>query len=205
MEPMEEEAPTPVQLASCVVVGRFNPAILTPEWLVAQKILPEGEVEIGQSFGSALLQCRLAGFMWLATLGKLEVHSEAPNSDPGEFAAKILELLPHTPIRAVGNNFAVGLPMGAGKSLFPLISCSLAERLRTPEHEMLSVSTTLALSHEKEAIIRITLEAEQGEVGAVSFNFHRDCASALAGAEAARKWTADRSEARRLLLEKIVP
>jgi hypothetical protein len=200
-----EEAPPTVQVASCVAVGRFNPAILTPDWLIAQGILPDGEVEIGQPLGSAILQFRAAGFMWYASLNKLQVHSEGIDSDPGVFVSQVLEKLPHTPVRAVGNNFAIALPPGAGKSLFPLIACSLVDRLTTPQHEVLLVSTTLTLSHENEALIKVSLEAEQGEVVAASFNFHRDCASATAGVEAARKWTTDRDEARRLLLEKIVP
>jgi hypothetical protein len=200
---MEEVFPETVQLASCVAVGRFNPAILTPPWLIEQEILTNSEAEIGQPLGSSILQFRAAGFMWQASLNKLEVHAESPDSDPGEFVAQVLEKLPHTPIRAVGNNFAIAVPPQAGKGLFSLIACSLADRLTTPEHEVLLVSTTLALSHEKEAI-KITLEAEQGEVAAVSFNFHRDCASTTAGAEAARKWKADRDEARRLLLERIL-
>lgn len=193
------EGPADIQMASCVALGRFNPAILNPPWLVSQGILPDGETEISQPLGSATLQFRSAGYMWQASLNRLDVHAEDAHADPGAFMAQVLEKLPHTPLRGIGNNFAVAIPAGAGKNLFPLVTCSLGDLLATPEHELLAISATLALSHEKEAIIKITLDAEQGDVSGISFNFHRDCVSAAAGIEAAMKWSADREEARRLL------
>lgn len=199
---MEEGSAIP--LASCVAVGRFNPAILTPAWMVKEGILPDDEAEIGQMMGGGTLQFRLAGYMWQPSLSKLEVHAEGANLDPGEFVSQVLNRLPHTPLRGVGNNFALALGGTPGKQLYPLIQCPLVKLLATEEHENLALSATLALSHEKEAIIRVTLDADQEEVVGLSFNFHRDCTSASAGAEAARKWTADREEARRLL-EKILP
>lgn len=192
------EATALSQTATCVAVGRFNPAIVVPAWIVKEGILPDGETEIGQALGGAMLQFRMQGLMWQASLNKLEAHAESKDVDPGEFVARVLDKLPHTPIRAVGNNFAWELSEDQGRGLYPVMQCSLVAAISAPTQESLSQSVTLAVAHEGESIMRLTLDAESSQVASISFNFHRDCGSAVAGAAAARCWSADRAEARRV-------
>lgn len=194
----EQAAQEIVQTASCVVIGRFNPAILTPAWIIKEGILPAGETEVGQGVGGNVA-FRLAGILWQPTLTKLEVHTDTEGSDPGTFVAEVLSRLPHTPIRAVGNNFTTELPTEFGTRLYPLVSCPLVNVLASPEHDNLAESVTLTLSHQGEAIVRVTLEVEQSVISSVAFNFHRECASAVAGVKAAELWEMDCAEARDLL------
>lgn len=183
---------------SCVVVGRFNPAILHPTWIVKEGVLPSGEAEVGQALGSTIVQFRLGGYMWRSSQAKFEVYSESEGLDPGEFVAKVLEILPHTPVRGVGNNFATSFEGDVSVGLESLVVSPLVAAVAAPSNEILAQSSTLSILHEGEAIAQVTLEMEQKQVE-VNLNFHRDCASAAAGAEAARRWKTDKEEAARLL------
>lgn len=100
-----------VQLISrnTVVRGEFNRAIIVPRWLVAQKILPDGEVDFAVSDAADQpRQFRFAGFMWNVAHDRLVIAARPDidvEADTGSVAAKILRILSHTPVTAVGHNF----------------------------------------------------------------------------------------------------
>lgn len=100
-----------VQLISrnTVVRGEFNRAIIVPRWLVAQEILPDGEVDFAVSDAADQpRQFRFAGFMWNVAHDRLVIAARPDidvEADTGSVAARILGILSHTPITAVGHNF----------------------------------------------------------------------------------------------------
>lgn len=100
-----------VQLISrnTVVRGEFNRAIIVPRWLVAQDILPDGEVELAVSDAADQpRQFRFAGFNWNIAHDRLMIAARPDKdveADTGAIAARILRVLNHTPVTAVGHNF----------------------------------------------------------------------------------------------------
>jgi len=185
------------QLRTCVVTGRFNPAILSPAWIVANAILPDGETEVGSLVGTNIVQYSLAGLTWQTTLSRLEAFTNLPEVDPGKFVASVLHLLSHTPVSAVGSNFVFQVAEEHSEDLFGLIASKLESVSADSEHEMLDYSATITLEQE-DCIISIILDSSQRKVHTVRFNFNRFIPDASAGAEAALKWSSDEVEAVRL-------
>jgi hypothetical protein len=186
------------QIRNCVVAGRFNPAILSPSWIVAHGVLPEGEFEGSNLLGTNIIQYTLGGLTWQPTLNKLEVTANDDVSDPGEFVAKVLELLPHTPIAAVGSNFAIPVSPEDGRRLFPLIESRLHPLTADADHEMLEYSVTIALKFDSDCVVSIHLSSEKEVIDNTHFNFNRFVPNASAGAEVAMNWRRDEAEALRL-------
>ena len=93
--------------ASCVVVGTFNMYILHPNWLAKHGIIEKGlEVGIETNLTQPGLRFRFVGdeTIWNVAPNRLTIESQAPGTDCGKAIAKVLEVLPHTPLSAIGNN-----------------------------------------------------------------------------------------------------
>jgi hypothetical protein len=99
-----------LELAQTVAIGAFNPYVVTPDWLVRFKVLPEkGECSVRLAplgggaafefdFGSARIQCQVDN-------QKLSVSSSDRSVNCGKTVSQVLDLLPHTPVQAIGHNF----------------------------------------------------------------------------------------------------
>ena len=123
---------------SIVVVGEFNRAIIRPKWLVKQAILPEGGVQAKLTDRpGAPTSFRFAMFDWEVGPTKLIIKPLAPEMpDPGSVMAKILQILQHTPISALGHNFLYSAPLDDASQLPGLGSSSardVARMLRVEE------------------------------------------------------------------------
>ena len=98
--------PLKVQSRDMVVVGRFNPHIINPEWLRREEICESRNVNVEFGFNlderRGIFQFVIGDFRWQVTDSRLLISSRDEN--PSEMAAKVLEKLPHTPITAVGHN-----------------------------------------------------------------------------------------------------
>jgi hypothetical protein len=191
---------------TCVAVGRFNPAILVPDWIVKQKILPKGQFEMlaqmgsNPAAGSSTVAFTMCGLQWRATLARLDVTAEVEGADPGEFVAEVLTRLEHTPLRAVGSNFEFTLtdPDGPSK-LYALADFGLLKRLESAAGSpALSGMSVAAYSHE-DAVARVSLSFERSEVVSIDFNFNRDSLTAKDAAAAARRWSSDKAAAHKVL------
>lgn len=98
-----------------VIAGAWNPAILTPKW-IAQHALgfpPDRDFQVGvelpiQEFGQAP-RFTFESLTVMATsatlLFALSADTRTQVKKTFEVAAKVLELLPHTPVSGVGVNF----------------------------------------------------------------------------------------------------
>lgn len=179
--------------ASCVAVGRFNPAILVPEWIVKQGILPDSEVELVSAMGSSTTSFNMCGLQWSANLARFEVVAEREGADPGDFVARVLERLEHTPMRAVGSNFRYSVTSTEeSQKLYPFAEFGLLKRLESETRAALDGTTIAAFTHE-DAVLRVTLVSERGIVSSADFNFNRDSLTAGDAAIAARRWSSDKS------------
>lgn len=184
-----------------MLIGNLNPAILQPKWLADNNVVQHGEAEIGLAAfaptGIAQPRFKLHGFSWIPALNRLQVDAESPNVDPGSFVASILELLPHTPVQGVGNNFHFEVGE-LGERLTPLLRCHLADALSSEEHAGLGLGFTIKLSHKESAVLSLTVEASP-KVREVRFNFHRDVKDTAQAGLAASQWQSDREEANRMM------
>ena len=93
--------------ASCVVVGTFNMYILHPQWLAKHKIIEEDmEVGIETNLTQPGFRFRFPKdkAIWSVAPNRLAIESEDPKTDCGRMVAKILDVLPETPLFAMGNN-----------------------------------------------------------------------------------------------------
>lgn len=95
--------------SNIVLLGGFNPNIIQPLWLSRYDVVREKgeEFKTEIQFGPATPQVmtfQLDGFRWEVSLDRVLIGSGEARS-PAEWLIRLLDLLPHTPIRAVGVNF----------------------------------------------------------------------------------------------------
>ena len=101
--------------ASIVVRGDFNPAIFTPDWLEKTQLIGPADAETARSKDGEpeLVVCRQVsnfGAKWFS-LQVLEGQFILSSKDAQleaikDLAAGIFQLLPHSPVRALGINFS---------------------------------------------------------------------------------------------------
>lgn len=112
------------QKASCVVVGTFNMYIVHPEWLARHDIIERG-MEVG-------IETNLAqpGFRfhfpkgkptWSIAPNRIAVETQDPETDCGTAIAKILRVLPETPLFGLGNNAVYEADLSELDNLAPTI------------------------------------------------------------------------------------
>ena len=104
-------SPLSLVLAETVAVGPFNPFIITPEWLAGQHV-PGAPAQASFDWVDGpsphgTSSFTLGAFEWEVSFERLSatVESVTSETDAGAAVAKVLELLNHTPVEAVGHNF----------------------------------------------------------------------------------------------------
>ncbi len=109
-----------------VVRGEFNKAIISPKWLAAQGIVPDGPVEVRVSDMADMPRLFIfAQFRWTVAHDRLAVQPVNPDADdPGPKVATILRILKHTPVSGLGHNFS----FEAGEAV-PLLQARLGDRI----------------------------------------------------------------------------
>lgn len=186
-----------------VVLGHWDPLILTPRWVGEH--LASGEVNV-ELPAHARLPPRL-NFDGVATLvveGRLVVAPHKADR-PGLAAAekmvvRLLELLPHTPVNGLGVNFQWLLPR-SGKvadALRPADEAAVA----SAGYEVAQVTLRRRLTS-KEHVVNLSVESADDGKARVSANFHVDASSggeARAGVEGK---TASLLTAAEALLQKL--
>ncbi len=100
-------------LSETVAVGAFNPRIITPSWLVKNDVVrePEWLEDILDSMPIDENGFPLGGFGWDVDQERLIVSADRGERDCGAVMGKVIELLRHTPISAVGHNFHYTCPI----------------------------------------------------------------------------------------------
>lgn len=96
-----------------VVIGRWNPHIINPPWIISQDLvqvdsLPDADrfaMQVGISTGHGIaFQFDFGGFGWTIDFDRLVILNKQ-GQNTAALAAGVLAKLPHTPVTGVGNNF----------------------------------------------------------------------------------------------------
>jgi len=161
-----------------VVLGSLNPAIFHPNWLGKIKVLEpkekvEAKIKIGANFPS---EFRGDKFKWSLDYSRLQVSLNSPNENSAkllsEFVCKIFEELPHTPITALGENFAFEIESGPEALIF-LKKKEWEVGGKTTWGSVSALQHNLSVSVDETSKIIITVENDNQKTS-VKFNFHFD-------------------------------
>jgi hypothetical protein len=108
--------------SSIIVIGAFNPAIFSPDWLERNRLIGKGdadEVREGGHGKTLIVSHEVAFFetKWFA-LQVLEKQFSLTSKDAlspafKDLAVGIFQLVPHTPVTAVGLNFLGHFKLGS--------------------------------------------------------------------------------------------
>lgn len=92
--------------SSCVVVGSFNVYIIQPKWLSDRGLIGKGETKLQSDMRQPGFRFQRSGesFQWVVRPDRIAIESDAPDADCGDRVARLLEILPWTPVFGVGNN-----------------------------------------------------------------------------------------------------
>jgi hypothetical protein len=90
---------------SVTLKGKFNPYIVSPEWLKSAGIWEANDIKLNLGMAQDGVQFSSAskGTEWSVSYSGLSVASRLENC--GELAARVVEKLPHTPITSVNASF----------------------------------------------------------------------------------------------------
>lgn len=189
--------PLRLESAQTVARGFFNPHIISPEWLVKNEVCEDEEVEV-QFF--PLSQGVAFAFnkdvKWQIDFRHLFVESLKANC--GELVEKVIRLLPHTPIRAVGNNFHYASDKEPWtRSSLPMLGARGPDTF--PELGRVEQTRWGSVSQVGEVRIEVTVADDEDGGFAVLFNFHRETKSAEESRQAALNFEDDKRWSERLL------
>lgn len=167
---MSNAVPVTLELAQTVAVGAFNPYVITPGWLVKYRVCTRDEevnvrmVPLGEGASFVFGQVE-----WQVDGQRLSVSSAQPAVDCGSMVSQVLELLPHTPVRAVGHNFHFTAPKAQWG---PRPSPKLGDR-RMEDLDGVEQVRWSGIFRRNDARLEVTL-AYEVDLVAVFFNYHRN-------------------------------
>jgi hypothetical protein len=186
-----------LKLEECntLVRGNFNPHIVTPEWLAQQELWQPSKAEVALAVLARGLQFRGDDIEWAVDSDRLLVSSV--NADCGKLASRVLVLLPHTPVRAVGSNFTfVGEKDDWGTSPVPMLGDRGPDAF--PDDQRPEQVRWMATIPSKEVRTEITVVFGEDGV-AVRLNFHRPVSHGNDAVVAAEQFMHDKKRATELL------
>jgi hypothetical protein len=164
-----------LKTANIVIVGAFNPAIISPPWLAQQGI---GESKfltqtvdfefLGQPGGACIFQhddCE-----WTVSSDRLILKPSTAASPVGKIR-RLLEKLPHTPVGSIGFNYLFECVASEWVGGVPTIGERAPNDLTFggPSIQRVWIST----SRRSESLLTVTLSLNDS-LASVSINVHRD-------------------------------
>ena len=180
--------PLSLESAQTLAIGWFNPHIVTPEWLVNNEVCEDAEVEVRFIPLSQGVAFSFKDVQWQIDSRLLMASSRKENC--GGLISKIIKLLPHTPIRAVGNNFHYAASREDwNESPLP----TLGDSRYSGVDEFGKVEQTRWGCVFRKDDVRVEVTVAEDEPGmAVLFNFHRETKNAEEASKAAQHFEDDR-------------
>lgn len=172
-----------IETWTIVIAGGWNAQIFTPEW-VGEKILGINEFEIqlifqGNTFSSSFRTPEI-----IFTPTNNQVVCGVRNSDESTLTKaessliKILEMLPYTPINAVGINFGFS-EENPSQELLDLFNFNDTYTLIDKNYLIKENQIYRQIAVEDRLLnLRQTLSAESSEAMSLHFNFHKDVSNA---------------------------
>lgn len=186
-----------------VVLGRFNPHIITPEWLKREGILDTdfGEVLAVMTGKEVAFEFKTGQYRWHVDYGRLVIASEAATADPASLAARVIERLPHTPLTALGNNFHYRSPANRWSGGLPTLG-KLGFAMLGAQGRVLQVTWGFKIECQPGKLIGLTTEQTE-ETVQVHVNFHNEVADKEQAIAAANRFAEDKKAGQLLLSETI--
>jgi len=165
--------------SNIVLLGGFNPHIIEPTWLSRHDVVEENADEFAREIlfspgaQQQMMRFHLDGLRWEVALDRILIGSSEARS-PAPWFVNLLQLLPHTPIRAVGINFKLQSERGEWPADVPSLPHQEAAGSLIGE-----VITSTAMTRgrlDDGTQVNLTLKATQTEV-VLDANFHRSIES----------------------------
>lgn len=176
-----------------VIAGAWNPAILSPNW-VAKEILElpvDDNFQVGMQLAvndpSQPIGFQFEGIAYAPALNILmfRLLPDLETEKAIEVAAKILELLPHTPVSGVGFNLVYEIDNCSDGLLKTFSAGSAVPNYLDDEQAELVKQGWGATIATKNRLINVTCKHEGGKVR-IGFNVHIEVGSAEAASAALR-------------------
>ncbi len=171
---------------SIVLVGAWNTAILTPDWLT-KHLGASGPVQIEFPIGNPNMPLRytLSGVHLVVTRDHVVL---APSADDPEvlgrmesYSKSILTVLAHTPVSAIGINFAF-LEEAPSDDLKKLFKAPDLSRIADADLVVEGTELKRRLRLPQDGVLNLSLRQTNGSQVVVNLNFHRDVDGAATAA-----------------------
>jgi hypothetical protein len=187
----QEHDVTNLASANVILVGNFNPYIISPEWLSQQEIWKPDKIQL--SLGALTqegVEFRGDGTEWLVSSDRMMISSVLENC--GNLAKKIIATLPHTPMVAVGSNFT----FHEANEPFTKVLQSIKTHVGDQDNPQLFRWGTILHVDD----VRVEMSFVSGEQGTtVNFNYHRPAASTAKATAALGEFESDRLKSQSIL------
>lgn len=192
------------QKASCVVVGTFNMYILHPQWLTKHRIIEPGmDVEVETNLTQPGFRFRFPKYKaaWNVTPNRLVVESHDPATDCGGVVAKLLNVLPETPLFALGNNVHYQAELSERDNLSPPIRDFPDTKAPAKEQSVLQWTFHTAVKRSERATVNLQMALKEDGIELVC-NVHNELGNVenanKVAVAAAERFLDDRAETKAL-------
>lgn len=182
-----------------VVVGHFNPHIISPEWLLQHKVVDKValvKMRVKIADRRAAFNFSIAGLTWRVDDSRLVVEG-GPDDNPAAMISRVVEILLHTPLTAIGNNFRYSCPHADWGGGAPRLG-TLGTKELGQWGDVKSVGWHGSVMREGGDLVHIEVTEDETTLR-VSFNFHRAVKDLAGIKQAAERFSADRDMSRTLL------
>lgn len=180
-------------LQSCQLVldGNFNPYLVSPEWLKAENVWTSDSVRLALGAIKDGVQFQDETTQWSVSSNHLKISSLDGNC--GDMASRVLEQLPHTPIRSVRADFIFHNEPGDSSSLvFDALASGPIKELQP------DLLTAGAIIHRQG--MRIEVRLVNGKEGVTaSVQFFRQAPNVASAITAAQAFEVDKEESSKII------
>jgi hypothetical protein len=196
---MDFEELNTIQRFNVAILGNFNPAILHPEWLDRNQVLPPTEVrEIAESkeiedrnlkglkikfitsnvlVSGSETRLSLPSYQITVTPDKFEVQTVIKEkfNELCQFVAETFKILGHTPVNALGINFISSLKFSmAAKDLTAKYFCAKPTDMHSIFGETYLIDSRIRYDFEDSKVTMILGVDEQKDIMNININYHKD-------------------------------
>lgn len=186
-----------------VVVGKFNPHIITPDWLKKEAIAESDSAELlfGVSGREVTFRFKTGRLEWQVDYNRLTITSDDVSQNTARKAAEVIEKLPHTPLSALGNNFHFegdSSHWGAG---LPSLGKKCDFKSLTAQGKVLEVAWSCKV--EKQGFLLGVSVEQKEDIIRVHMNIHRPISSKDEAIDAANQFATDLKTSKEFLQDVI--